>query len=285
MPPQLRGDLDKKREEARRKEKKFNSVKSEHDELQQMLTKSEELLQTLLTGVTSSSSGNTGGGYLGQIADARARLTQATTEEGQSKVKLGMSQKELKALETKWRDVERDAQDGRKKLDVISAEVKKLKKQVADSGWSEDAEKRSQQQLNDARHEYRRLMEVRGATLRVPCRSSLSRQEREGKKQRVPSLSFDYDTPYPDFDRSKVKGLVASLISLKPSDYDKATALEITAGGRLYNVIVQDPQVGQDLIDRGHLRKRITIIPLNGIRERRLTPQASHQPLTIRTHI
>ena len=98
----------------------------------------------------------------------------------------------------------------------------------------------------------------------------------------MPSLSFDYDSPYPGFDRSKVKGLVASLISLKPSDYDKATALEITAGGRLYNVIVQDPKVGQDLIDKGRLRKRITIIPLNGIGGRRLSPQVSNQSLVDR---
>jgi len=78
-------------------------------------------------------------------------------------MKLGMSQNELKTLEAKWRDVERDAQDGRKKLDVISAEVEKSKKQVVDSGWSEDAEQRSQQQLNDARRDYRNLTEVRRA--------------------------------------------------------------------------------------------------------------------------
>jgi len=145
-------------------------VKNEHDELQQTLTKSEELLQTLLTGVTSSSSGNTGGGYLGQISDARARLTQATTEEEQSRMKLGMSQNELKTLEAKWRDVERDAQDGRKRLDVISAEVEKLEKQVLDSGWSEEAEQRSQQQLNDARRDYRNLTEVRQTVSRLPHR-------------------------------------------------------------------------------------------------------------------
>lgn len=199
-------------------------------------------------------------------------------------MKLGMSQNELKMLGAKWRDVERDAQDGQKKLDAISAEVEKLKKQVVDSGWSEEAEQRSQQQLNDARHEYRNLMEVCKAISRLPRCSPLSYQERESKKQRVPSLGFDYDSPYNGFDRSKVKGLVASLISLKPSDYDKATALEITAGGRLYNVIVQDPQVGQDLIDKGRLRKRITIIPLNGIRDRRLSPQVSHHFLENRIH-
>jgi len=190
-------------------------------------------------------------------------------------MKLGISQNELKTLEAKWRDVERDAQDGQKKLEVISAEVEKLKKHLDGSGWSEEAEQRSQQQLNDARREYRNLTEVSKAISLSTYYSSLSYQEREGKKQRAPSLSFDYDSPYPGFDRSKVKGLVASLISLKPSDYDKATALEITAGGRLYNVIVRDPQVGQDLIDKGRLRKRITIIPLNGIRDRRLSPQVN----------
>lgn len=192
-------------------------------------------------------------------------------------MKLGMSQTELKALEAKWRDVERDAQDGQKKLGVISAQVEKLKKQITDSGWSEEAEQQSQQQLNDARREYRNLTEVCKSYLTASHCSSPPYQEREGKKQRVPSLGFDYESPYPGFDRSKVKGLVASLIALKPSDYDKATALEITAGGRLYNVIVQDPQVGQDLIDKGRLRKRVTIIPLNGIRERRLSPQVSRQ--------
>lgn len=195
-------------------------------------------------------------------------------------MKLGMNQGELKSLEAKWKGVERDAENGRKKLDAISAEVEQLKKLVADSGWGEEAEKRSQQELDDARREYRNLMEVSRDALQFPCYLSLSYQERESKRQRMPSLSFDYDSPYPGFDRSKVKGLVASLISLKPSDYDKATALEITAGGRLYNVIVQDPKIGQDLIDKGRLRKRITIIPLNGIRDRRLSPQASY-PLPI----
>ena len=83
-------------------------------------------------------------------------------------MKLGMSQNELKTLEAKWRDVERDAQDGQKKLDLISAEVEKLKKQVVDSGWSEEAEQRSQQQLNDARRDYRNLTEVRQADSRLP---------------------------------------------------------------------------------------------------------------------
>jgi structural maintenance of chromosome 2 len=87
-------------------------------------------------------------------------------------MKLGMSQSELKALDAKWRDVERDAKDGQKKLDAISSEVQRLKKQVADSGWSEEAEQRCQQELNDSRREYRNLTEVCDDTLELLCYSS-----------------------------------------------------------------------------------------------------------------
>ena len=87
-------------------------------------------------------------------------------------MKLGMSQSELKTLQARWRDVERDAQDGQKKLDAISAEVQKLKRQVADSGWGEEAERRNQQELNDARREYRSLMEVCDVTLEFTSCSS-----------------------------------------------------------------------------------------------------------------
>ena len=101
-------------------------------------------------------------------------------------MKLGMSQTELKTLEVKWRDVERDAQDGRKKLDAISAEVEKLKKQLTDSGWSEEAEERSQQRLNDARRQYRNLTEVCDVTSHPPhyspCRTRSGKVRSRGSR-------------------------------------------------------------------------------------------------------
>ena len=67
--------------------------------------------------------------------------------------------------------------------------------------------------------------------------------------------------------------MVASLISLDPSDYNKSTALEITAGGKLYNVVVQDEKVGKDLLQNGRLKKRVTIIPLNKINTFKMSAQ------------
>ena len=52
------------------------------------------------------------------------------------------------------------------------------------------------------------------------------------------SLNFQYNDPVPNFDRSKVKGLVAELISVKPEHQQASTALEICAGGKMYNVLI-----------------------------------------------
>ncbi len=79
-------------------------------------------------------------------------------------------------------------------------------------------------------------------------------------------LNFDYTDPYPNFDRNKIKGYVAQLTSLEKNHYNKATALEVAAGAKLFNVIVEDEQVGNQLLKNGRLKKRVTMIPLTKIK-------------------
>ncbi|KAI0919976.1 hypothetical protein AcV5_001907 [Taiwanofungus camphoratus] len=245
---ELEENLTQKRLQVEKLTASHGVVKDKHTALQTELSNAEELLQTLLTGLSSSGASNTGGGYMGQLADAKARLAQASTEEEQSRVKLGMSQNELKALEARWKEVEREAGEGKKNLQAMRAEVDSLKKKLSASGWNEEKESEREAALRTAKAEVR-----------------LFTEERDMIKQRFTSLDFDYSLPYPNFDRSKVKGLVASLISLEPTDYNKSTALEITAGGRLYNVVVESEKVGKELLQNGKLKKRVTIIPLNKI--------------------
>lgn len=58
----------------------------------------------------------------------------------------------------------------------------------------------------------------------------------EELSRKLSNLEFHYSNPSANFDRSQVKGMVAELISLEKENYDASTALEICAGGRLYNV-------------------------------------------------
>ena len=130
-------------------------------ETEKGLTSSEELLQTLLTGLTSSGAGTSGGGgYMGQLADAQGRLAQATTEEEQTRMRLGMSVKELKTLEARWKEVEREAGDGQRALEVKKADVARCRKKLADCGWNEEREKEDDMALRNAKEELRRHTEV-----------------------------------------------------------------------------------------------------------------------------
>lgn len=97
---------------------------------------------------------------MGQLAEARSRIAQAETEAESSRVKLAMNEKELKALQAKWKEVEREAGEGRKQLSAMQAEVEKFRKKVAESGWSSEKEQEVENGLRDARTEVRRLTEV-----------------------------------------------------------------------------------------------------------------------------
>ena len=101
-------------------------------------------------------------------------------------------------------------------------------------------------------------------------------QARDRLKQRIGRLDFEYEKPSPHFDTRKVKGVAAQLIGLEKENYAKSTALEIAAGGKLFNVVVEDEQVGKDLIHSGRMKKRFTFIPLSKISGRSLTPKVRY---------
>ncbi|CAM9710823.1 unnamed protein product, partial [Sphacelaria rigidula] len=111
------------------------------------------------------------------------------------------------------------------------------------------------QTQEDGLAEEREREEHTVANLRV-ARDTLS-------AQMAGRLNFDYSDPERGFDRSRVKGLVANLINVK--DIAHTTALEVTAGGRLFQVVVDTEQTAKILLKNGRLKKRVTIIPLNKI--------------------
>lgn len=79
-------------------------------------------------------------------------------------------------------------------------------------------------------------------------------------------LAFEFRDPERGFDRSRVKGLVARLVRVQ--DPKACTALEIAAGAKLYQVVVDTEQTGKLILQNGQLRRRVTILPLNKINAR-----------------
>jgi structural maintenance of chromosome 2 len=97
---------------------------------------------------------------MGQLADARSRLAQASAEEEQTRVKLGMSERDLKGLASRWKEVEREASDGKKNLEAMKADLDKRRRVLAESGWSVEREREAEAELRRAKDELRRFTEV-----------------------------------------------------------------------------------------------------------------------------
>jgi structural maintenance of chromosome 2 len=225
---------------------KYDAAKEQLEKQSADAEAKEELLQTLQTGVASKEGQENG--YQGQLQDARHRATAAVTEQEQAKIKIAHFEKRIKEEEPRAKKAKEQNAGLLRDLDALKAHVSKLETELGKLGFSSGAGEDLYQQESALQQSIRTL-----------------RQESDALKRKVANIDFNYTDPVANFDRSKVKGLVAQLFTLDKEHIRAGTALEICAGGRLYNVVVDTEVTGTQLLQGGKLRKRITIIPLNKI--------------------
>ncbi|RDA84692.1 hypothetical protein CP532_2762 [Ophiocordyceps camponoti-leonardi (nom. inval.)] len=225
----------------------YNTAKEDLAKQSQDVESKEELLQTLQTGVASKNGQENG--YQGQLQDARNRATTAATEQEQAKIKITHLQSRLKEEEPRAKKAKEQNAGLLRDLDGMRSQAQKLESELSKLGLEPGQGEEDMYKQETVLQE-----RVRGL-----------REDADKLKRQVANIDFNYADPVPDFDRSKVKGLVAQLFTLDEKHTRAGTALEICAGGRLYNVVVDTEVTGTQLLQRGKLRKRVTIIPLNKI--------------------
>ncbi|EER42595.1 nuclear condensin complex subunit Smc2 [Histoplasma capsulatum H143] len=225
---------------------KYDDAKAGLDRQTAEVEQKEELLQTLQTGVASKEGQENG--YQGQLQDARNRLSSTATEQEQAKLKISHLEKRIKEEEPRARKAKEQNSNLLRDLEELRKQAKKLESELAKQGFEPGREEEMYQEESRLQKSIREL-----------------RSQADSMKRKVANIDFNYSDPYPNFDRSKVKGLVAQLFTLDKDKTQAGTALEICAGGRLYNVVVDTAETGTSLLQNGKLRKRVTIIPLNKI--------------------
>ncbi|KAF1913158.1 RecF/RecN/SMC [Ampelomyces quisqualis] len=243
---QLEKQLQEKKKAFENLQEKYQTAHSELERQTEEVEKKEELLQTLQTGVASREGQESG--YQGQLQEARNRASAAATEQEQAKLKISHLEKQVKEDEPKAKKAKEQNSGLIKDLEALKAQAKKLESELAKLGFDQAKESEMYQQES---HFQARIRELK--------------QQADELQRRVANIDFTYSDPTPDFDRSRVKGLVAQLFTLNKNHIRAGTALEISAGGRLYNVVVDSAATGKLLLENGKLKKRVTIIPLNKI--------------------
>ncbi|KAH7120962.1 hypothetical protein B0J11DRAFT_53088 [Dendryphion nanum] len=228
-------------------EKLQEKHKAAHDELAKQseeVEKKEELLQTLQTGVASKEGQESG--YQGQLQDARNRASAAATEQEQKKLQISHLEKQVKEDEPKAKKAKEQNSGLLKDLEALKAQAKKIETDLVKLGVDPEKGAEMRQQEDDLRKRINNM-----------------RAEAERLKNGIANIDFSYSDPEQNFDRSRVKGLVAQLFTLEKEHTRASTALEICAGGRLYNVVVDTAETGSKLLQNGRLKKRVTLLPLN----------------------
>lgn len=152
-----------KQEELQQFNAAYSSIKHTQSTEQTRLASSEELLQTLVTGLASSSqsaSGSSGGGYLGQLADSKKRMETATTDIEAIRIRLSMTLKTIKEKEDAYKTLVAKASGSHSAAEDLQLVVKKLQDQIQKLGWNGDLDKVHEEKLKNARVKVRQLSEV-----------------------------------------------------------------------------------------------------------------------------
>ncbi|EOA12804.1 hypothetical protein CARUB_v10025763mg [Capsella rubella] len=226
-------------------------LKQRVQELSTTLEESEREHQGVLAG---KSSGDEEKCLEDQLRDAKIAVGTAGTELKQLKTKIEHCEKELNERKSQLMSKREEAVEVENELGARKNDVERVKKTLESIPYNEG--------------QMEALEKDRGAELEVVQRLE---DKVRGLSAQLANVQFTYRDPVRNFDRSKVKGVVAKLIKVK--DRSSMTALEVTAGGKLYNVVVDSEDTGKQLLQNGALRRRVTIIPLNKIQSYVVQPR------------
>lgn len=248
---ELKQSAEEKVAAVKKAEEGASDLKKRAEELSMSLEAHEKEYQGVLAG---KSSGNEEKCLEEQLADAKVEVGNAETELKQLQTKINHCEKELKGKKTQLLSKHEEAAAVEKELNNGKKQVEKLQNALESLSYKEE-------QMDLLQSD--RAIEVEAI--------QKLKDEIRILSSRLSNIDFTYSDPVKNFNRSKVKGVVAKLIKVK--DSSAMTALEVAAGGKLFNIVVDTEDTGKQLLQKGGLRKRVTIIPLNKIQTHPVPPR------------
>ncbi|XP_053981783.1 structural maintenance of chromosomes protein 2 isoform X3 [Hylaeus volcanicus] len=242
-----------KQKEFAKVEELFKNLKEMDQQDSNALLIAQEQYQKISSGLLQSKDGENAT-LEQQLITAKQNATEAQTQCKQcemtlshKRTQLNKKKQDLKNTGDEYKKYTKDLEDKEKEVKNLENELKKLNYQDGNV-----------EQLRQQKHTL--INEIRALEEKVDLFES-----------RHPHTRFEYKNPDPNFNPNSVKGVVSKLITVK--DKRAAYALEIAAGGKLYNVIVDTETTSKKLLQRGQLQKRVTIIPLNKVGGRTMDNQ------------
>ncbi|KAJ2381138.1 Structural maintenance of chromosomes protein 2, partial [Coemansia sp. RSA 2559] len=209
-------ELAKRIKDFDRQTAKYAAEKLQYDDKVKDVSQLEELLQSLTTGVASDEGRE--GGFMQQLQEAKREASDAATAIEQAKLRIGLLDDEAAQIKAGLDKALNDNDSLLKEKSRFEAQIVDTEARLKNHAYNPDAKLNLDQKRTEiidqleAVDEHRRKVEAQ-----------------------MSNFEFQYQDPVRNFDRSKVKGLVAHLITIDEKNKFATVALEITAGARIYN--------------------------------------------------
>ena len=257
----LEKDIETKKLDLAVAETEFEAAKSRLVETDSQLEIKQKLVSDLNAGGVGA--GSSGHSLQQELNVKKSSLEETTTEIKTVGIKIKGAEAQLKQL--KARDSKAANSEYEKMMQERLALVERkseLEGKISDINYNPQRF----QQVSDL---------VRTNERKIESLFEQRNQLNSGISQR---LSFDVL----GYDSSKIKGMVAKLIHVKPEYGEKyLKALEILAGGKLWNVVVDSEKTSREILESGKLKKRTTLLPLDKIQGKKVTDIQLKEALAI----
>lgn len=192
-----------------------------------------------------------------QLITAKQNMTKAQTQHKQCEMMLHHCKEQLERKKTDMKNTGDQHNKYSEDLENKEKEMKNLENELKKLNYKDGCVEQLKEQRNVLRNEIRVLQE-----------------KADQFESQYPRIRFEYKKPEPNFDDRSVKGVVCKLITIE--DKRAAYALDIAAGAKLYNIILDTEINGKKLLQHGQLQQRVTIIPLNKVNGRSMDKQIIH---------
>lgn len=255
---EIEKEIEKKKEDLRKKEIECSTRERDASLAEEQSVAERTRYQNAVAGVTDDSNRE----LLSlpeQIGELEKKQREATSQLQQGVQRCAYAKEALKELSRQKSRQQQSFDAATRQIDALGSQISQLQLSLSTSKYNESEESQLRLQCQQLQKECTR------------CRDDHSNLMVQVETR----LKFQYRDPERGFDRTRVKGLVAKLVTV--SDVSTATALEVVAGGKLFNVVVDTEITSKQLLQKGDLKKRVTILPLNKLSTRCVDSNKANQ--------
>lgn len=229
----------------------FDVIEKESEDDALQLQKAQQDYEAISAGASKAADGEAAATLADQLIRAKNEDSSLETKYQTAAMDIKHLKGEVDKKKKELRQKEGSYEEDSKQFNAMEKDVKKLETSLSKIAFNADT--------------YRNLRNERQT---LAQENEMIRREIDNLEHQT-GVSFNYRNPGHGFDDRKVHGMVCKLIRV--NDRDAATALEVAAGGKLYNVIVEDQETAKALLERGNLTRNTTFLPLNRIQGKSLS--------------